>query len=133
MSVRHRVCSTEDVHDPSVWIETVNHRNGEYEVLRGVMLQGGIEAQQLGVYTKVKRYKYPFILLELSKNLSLSNCNSLCSFFAVSPSSLSLVWKNPPFTFTTSTKHQIVPNQPKWETEIFCKNPSRLCAKVPER
>lgn len=94
MSVRHCVCSTEDVHDPSVWIETVNHRNGEYEVLRGVMLQGGIEAQRLnnwGVYTKVKRYKYPFILLELNKNLSLSNCNSLCPFL-LSPPALYLLY-----------------------------------------
>ena len=44
------VCSsTEDVHNPSVLIKTVNQRNCKYEVLRGVMLQRGVEAQQLGV------------------------------------------------------------------------------------
>lgn len=48
-SVRHHVGSTEDVHDPSAWIKTVNHRNGEYEVLRGARLQCRVEAQQLGV------------------------------------------------------------------------------------
>ena len=44
------------------------------------MLRGGIEAQQLGVYTMVKRYKYPFILPKLNKNPSPSNYNSLCFF-----------------------------------------------------
>ena len=49
MSVRHHVGSTEDVHDPSAWIKTVNHRNGEYEVMRGARLQCRVGAQQLGV------------------------------------------------------------------------------------
>ena len=132
MSARHSfwlgVCSsTEDVHNPSVLIKTVNQRNCEYEVLRGVMLRGGIEAQQLGVYTMVKRYKYPFILPKLNKNPSPSNYNSLCFFSLSHPAALfSPLGKNPPFTFTTSIKHQIFPNQPKWETGLFCKNISRL-------
>ena len=75
----------------------------------------------------VKRYKYPFILPKLNKNPSPSNYNSLCFFSLSHPAALfSPLGKNPPFTFTTSIKHQIFPNQPKWETGLFCKNISRL-------